>query len=78
MGQFVYDHNGQKVAAGLRQFWIDPLTGETLVVTASVREGDTLRSTLRRVRYVADDTPPPDTGIPPVGGQITLAYEVPA
>lgn len=70
MGQFIYDHNGQKVASGLRQFWIDPLTGETLVVTSSVREGDTLRSTLRRVRFVAD------ANSAPAGADQSLQFEV--
>lgn len=74
MAHFIYTHNGQRIASGLRQFWIDPATGETLVVTASVREGDTLRSTLRAVTFVADPAP----GSAPAGGPITLKYEVPA
>lgn len=76
MAHFIYDHNGQRVASGLRQFWIDPATGETLVVTASSREGDTIRSTLRRVSFIPDPEPP--VGSPPSGGAITLTYEVPA
>lgn len=79
MGYFVYAHNNQKVAAGLRQVWIDPLGGETFIITAAAREGDTMKSTLRAVRYVepvVTPEPAPDLGAAPVGGDITLSYEV--
>ena len=84
MAYFVYGHNGQKIASGLRSFWIDPTTGETYVVTASALDAatGTLKSTLRRVRYVPDADPTPDPipapGAAPAGGDVTLAYEVPA
>lgn len=71
---FVYDYNGQPPAAGQRQIYIDPATGETFLLTGAKRMGETLVVTLRKLRFVPDQTVNP----PPAGGDITLNFEVPA
>lgn len=72
---FVYDYNGQPPAAGQRQIYIDPATGETFLQTGAKRQGETLIVTLRKLRFVPDQPP---VNQPPAGGDITLNFEVPA
>lgn len=73
-GYFVYDYSGQRPAAGLRQYFEDPQTGETFLVTGSVRRGDTLVSTLRKLRWVV----PAESNPPPVLAPAVYTLNVPA
>lgn len=77
-GYFVYDYSGQRPAAGLRQYFEDPQTGETFLVTGSVRRGDTLVSTLRKLRWTAVPDSEPAANPPPVLAPAVYTLNVPA
>lgn len=69
--KLVYAHNGQSPAAGKREVWIDA-NGDWFLLTGSVLAPDgTITSTKRALKVAPDNQPP-------VGGNVTLTFEVPA
>lgn len=75
MGTWRYKSTNQEIAAGPREFFIDPDTKESFLLTGYKRVGMTLVYTMREIYW---DVPVvvPDPNQPPVGSAITLEYEV--
>lgn len=68
MARLVYAYDGRSPAAGRREVWIDPATGEWFLLTGDKAQGDGILQTKRALAIAEGDAPPVNQ--PPAGGVI--------
>ena len=69
MTKLVYAHNDQAPAAGRREVWIDPVTGEWFFLTGDKDQGGAVNQTKRALKVLVEA---PNN--PPIAQDITLSY----